>query len=160
MVAMQARAIVFDLSEKERKKFPIYLFGTLISSQLMNMSDRLPNGAGVVVCCLCLIFSFLCLRFAYPLLGRVEMNQFGIFRYNSAFLRHSLAWNDISGVTVDRERQQLTVTGKPKGKTRPVSIIVRCPDGELDDVLRLLTEKLPPAIGETLPSSSGILSAT
>ena len=74
---------------------------------------------------------------------KTEVTSFGVFRFNSIFECASLGWNEISDVIPDEKQQCITVTGTPKGKKRLVSIVIRCPNGEFQVVLELVTRLCP-----------------
>lgn len=140
---MNTPAIFFDKSEKDRKKLSWYDW---ISASLSFIAQAVGGGSGPIQV---LLISPLLVR-------KTEITQFGVFRYRGDLVTHSLYWKEISGVEVDRAQQEISVTGRKSGKTRSLSLVIKCSGSELDDVLALLTKRLPTVAGVKSPERTEV----
>ncbi len=138
---MHTPATIFDKTEKDRNKFSCWDWGATF----------LYLVAAVFAGGYCAGQSLLKVSFLFE--RKTEITRFGVNRYFGDLVSCSLNWREVSGVEVDREHQKIIVTGTKKGKKRPISIVVKCPNGELDEALSLISKQLPASANITLPKS-------
>lgn len=151
---MHMPATIFDYTEKDRHRIIYYVMGAVF---LLGAGILAANYYHVNFVFIWLAFNLFGARI--PRLGaKTDITRFGIFRSGDGGLGNSLKWSEVSGVEVDREQQKIIVTGTKQGKKRPISLVIKCPNGELDEVLSLLSQKLPPTSGATLQISNSRLS--